>query len=148
MAPTLDELLDGLHARFALVPAFVRLNSDNVNIALLKHEPTAMHSEPTVYTLFDGATYGPPNPTLPITYRLLSRLVVSWQNPSVAEANIRTYVPALIATVNATPEGMRLGNLAGFNRGSARIVSADAGFLIISGTTYRIVDLLTEITIK
>lgn len=148
MAPTLDQLIDGLHERFATIADFVRLNSNGDNIAILKHEPTAIQGTPTIYTIVGQTTFGPANATNPTTYRVLSRLVLSWQDPQAAEAKLRLYMPQIAATVNATPEGQRLGNLAGYNRGSAYIVSANAGWLIIGGTTYRICDFITEIIVK
>lgn len=148
MAPTLDQLIDALHGRFATISDFVRLNSAGDNIALLKYEPSAIQSPPLIYTLVGPTTFGPANNTNPVTYRPVSRLVLSWQDPKTAEANLRLYMPQIAATVNATPEGQRLGNLAGYNRGSAYIISANPGWLVIGGVVYRICDFTTEIIVK
>jgi hypothetical protein len=148
MAPTLDQLIDALHARFATIPDFVRLNTAAENIALLKYEPPTIQHTPLIYTLVGSTTFGPQNPTNPTTYRPLSRLVLSWQDPKTAEAALRLYMPQIAATINTTPTGQRLGDLAGYNRGSAYIVSATPGWMIISGVTYRICDFITEIIVK
>lgn len=146
--PDYATVLTALHARFATIPALVRLDANGVNQAILDYEPPSIQDFPTLYSLLDRVEFNPATPVKASRYVTLHRLCFQWQDVMMAERQLRPYIDSLPSTVNATDAGRRLGLGAGMSRGIATITGVQAVFVMIGGTLCRCLDFTSEVTTK
>ncbi len=127
-----SEVLEGLHARFALVTP---------TLNLIVGEPTAIQEAPALYTLLEGYTRQYDEEVVRVTYRSLHRLCIRWQDNANAEWELAALTNAIPASVEADPRlGKRL-----YARGDSKVVAGEAGYTTIGGTEYRTLDFHSEV---
>lgn len=140
---SLSDVIDGLHERFATVPGFVQRNDDDEIVNLLSYEPRSIATTPTLYTLLDSYTRDCKGQVTTMRYRIMHRLVVQWQDNEQSERELMSWVHVFAAAVDADP------TLAGrITLGLAMIKEAQSGFVSISGTKYRCLDMFADVPTK
>lgn len=127
----LDGLVEGLHARFATVSGIA---------VMLDAEPRSVQKTPLLYTLLDSGPRQPAGNLVEERWRFRSRLCIPWADPKAAEAQVRSYAAALPRAVDAGP---RLGGRAR----DAFVDEVDAGWQVIDGNEYRVVDFYTVVKV-
>lgn len=133
-AATYEQVLDGLHTRFATLGTIKRL---------LKYEPTSIAAFPTLYSLLDNADYGEANQVKYTRYSILHRLVFRWQDNEQAELELMPYIDSLPATVAASR------HLDGaLNKGDAKIARCQGTFVTIGGALFRCLDFYSDVLSK
>lgn len=106
---------------------------------VLDHEPTAADAAPLIYSLFvryELTRQGQLNKHL---FRVLHRVVVTWQDNEGAERLLVPFLESIPAAINANP---RLDGL--LTEGYAQIVEADGVFVVIGGVLCRGYDFVSE----
>ena len=121
----------------ALTTAF---EATSVNY-VLDYEPTAIHDAPMLYLLLDGFERDTTVQPVRYTYRVLATLVIRWQDNEQAEKELLTLVNEVADALDAD---IGLGGALG--GGVALVTGGDAGYATISGTIYRVVEYVVEVT--
>lgn len=147
--PTVPQLITALHALFGVaVPALVRVNAyTGQSEGLLTEEPQEVSAYPTLYTVFDMATFAPTAPVKADTVTLFSRCIVGRPTDPNVEATLQSYIRPLVDSVHLTDAGRRL-NISGYTRGLATIKEARGTWATISAIEYRCLELVTEVILK
>lgn len=118
------------------------LTIDGLNAVILG-EPTGIHDPPAVYVALQSMGREHANQLTAAVYTFLLRLVVRWQENAEAERELLTLANQIPAAIDADRR------LAGrLMQGVAMTGDAVAGFLVIGGTTYRILDYTVTATEK
>lgn len=132
--PTYDEVVDGMHERLLTVPG--------IN-ACLDYEPGQIDQPPIIYSLLDGFERSTTGKLTTMRYRILHRLVIAWQDNEQAERQLRSFVNAIPAAVDADAQlGGRIGS------GLARIADAQAVWAKIGNPIWRCLDCYSEVVVK
>ena len=99
----------------------------------LDYEPKAIHDAPMLYLLLDGVERDDQgNAGVKTIYDIAATLVIRWQDNEQAERQLIAMLDGIMGALDTDP------TLGGMN-GWAGIVSAEAGYMDVSGTKYRIV---------
>jgi hypothetical protein len=130
----LDVILAGLHTRFDTISTLK---------ALLDHEPKSVQVAPLLYSMYLDYDRTDAGQVVAETHRFMHRVVVSWADPKVAEAQLRVLITAVPLSVELDP---RLGGA--IPRGIAQVSSGRAGFTRIDGSVYRIMDFTSTVVAK
>lgn len=127
---SLADVLDGMDAIFQSVEG----------VALtLQSEPQSLADTPAIYSLVDRVTRLQDGAMVRVTYRILHRLCLLWQDPEASEAELIGLIDAIPLAVDANP------TLSGvLDDDAAFIVSADTGWVKIGAVEYRTVDFVSE----
>ncbi len=128
-------VIEGLHERFATVIGLK---------VLLVGEPTSVQDSPLLYSLVErvereAQATKPGHTLMRVTYRTLHRLCLKWQDNPTAEAELLALADAIPAAIEADPK------LGGRITGDAHLSGAEAGWVTIGGTTYRVLDFYSEV---
>ena len=138
-----EHVLDGLHERFVSVSGLPKYNEAGALVNILKYEPGAIQYTPTLYSLLDGFTRDRAGQLTIMTYRILHRLVLKWQDNAAAELALLPFVHSIPAAVDVDPTlGARI------TKGLARMSEGQTGFVIISNTKYRCLDFFSTVPTK
>lgn len=127
--PTYTDILAGLTTRFQTVSG----------LTVLDHEPTSVHSDPLLYSLFERYTIDSAGQIDKHVYRVLHRVCVAWQDNQGAEQALQPFLEAIPAAVNADP---RLGGT--LTQGYARIVECTGVYVVIGTVLCRGYDFISE----
>ena len=106
---------------------------------VLDFEPTAADDQPLIYSLFvryEKTSQGQLDKHL---FRVLHRVVVTWQDNEGAERLLVPFLESIPAAINSNP---RLGGL--LVNGYADISEADGVFVMIGGVLCRGYDFISE----
>lgn len=141
--PTYSAIVDALHARFETVPDLAQRDADDAVINILKYEPRVVHTTPLLYTLLDSFTREVKGQLVIMRYRILHRIVFQWQDNEESEAALMPFVHSVPYAVE---QSMQLGGT--LSLGLARITDATSGFVLISQTKYRCLDLFSQVEAK
>lgn len=133
MNPTYSDIVNGINGV---------IGAAHPGLTVLDHEPSEIEP-PTLYTLFDSALPNQKGQIKTVTYRLLHRLCIRWEENDMAERELMPYVTSIPDCIQADP--WLNGTL---SSGLAAIVEILGTFVSISNTTYRCVDFYSEITVK
>lgn len=105
---------------------------------VLDYEPSAIHETPMIYLLLDGLDrVDGGDAGITTTYRIMATLVIRWQHNEQAEQDVLDLVDNVSSALDSD---ITLGGMNGY----ALIVGAEAGYLDVSGTKYRIVEFSIE----
>lgn len=129
---TYQDILSGLHERFAMIAT---LDPNRI----LDYEPGAADSQPLLYSLFDRYDVTQGAQLDKHTFRILHRVVVTWQDNQGAELLLMPFLASVPAAIHAD---MRLGGR--LTEGYARIVEATGVFVVIGGVLCRGYDFVSE----
>jgi hypothetical protein len=78
-----------------------------------------------------------------MTYRILHRVIIQWQDHEQAEIELRALVNAIAASIDVDPS---LGGRV--DKGLARIDGGATGFVVIGDTQYRCLDFYSHTVTK
>ncbi|HPL30956.1 MAG TPA: hypothetical protein PLG21_23165 [Anaerolineae bacterium] len=127
-------ILAGLHTRLATVAG---LN------AVLDYVPTAVHEPPIIYSFLERATVTRSGQIRTVTYRILHRVVIRWQDNEQAELEASPFVTSIPLAIEADPH---LGGA--LTSGYAGVSECVSGFAEIGEVTYRILDFYSTVVEK
>lgn len=135
MSVTYDDVLAGLHARFATVEG---LDAEHI----LDYAPDAI--EPiTLFSMFESWSGEEKTQVAHDTYRTRHYLCFQWQDNEQAEVELRPYIQLIPASVRADPH---LNHL--IDSGWAKITEVVADFITIGGILYRTLEFVSEVLVK
>lgn len=127
-------VLAGLHERFKTVEGLK---------AILSEEPATFDEAPLLYSMLDRVERSQAGQLTTMRYRFLHRLVVLWTDNAQAEQEILRFTNAIPAAVDADAQlAGTLGN------GLARLSEAQAGFMVNTQVTYRVLDWYSDVVEK
>lgn len=106
------------------------------------YEPTSI-DPPTCYVLLDGYQRALAGQITTMTYRLLARTCIRWQDNEQAELELDAYANSVPAAIDTDPQ-----LAARLQKGVAKVTSAQAVFVSIGGTLYRALDTTIEVLEK
>lgn len=109
---------------------------------VLDYEPDTVQQTPLVYSVIDGRQEEVEGSVVGVTYRTLHRLVLSYQNPEVAEGLLRSLLDLVPAAIRAQHD------LVGVGPGDAWVSRGEPGWVWIGGTWFRSVDFYSEVTTR
>lgn len=157
MSPTIIQIIDAHHALWkAALPDLNRDDTFGRPVGCIKFWPRVVQT-PQLITLMD--LYTPTRINVGKRNRvwtILHHYIELWQDSEEAELALLGVIETLEAAIHgvdgdlaSVSSGMRLGNLAGFESGTAKFVSAKLNFLTIENQPlYRCIDITTEVFIK
>lgn len=129
---TYQDILDGLHERFATIPA---LGANRI----LPYEPTSADDNPKLYSMFADWRLERQGQVDKHIYRVLHRVVTSLQDNEGVELLLMPFLEWIPAAIHTDP---RLGDR--LNEGYAECVEATGVYVIIGGVTCRAYDFTSE----
>jgi hypothetical protein len=129
-----DAIVAGLGVRYATISGIK---------AILDYEPKTVSNPPIIYTLLDTVTRSQAGQVTVMDYRILSRLCIRWQDNEYAERELRPYVNALPASIDADP---KLGGA--IPSGMAAVTDIQAVFVTINGVLLRCLDMYVRVVEK
>lgn len=133
MSPT--TMYEGLAQCFATIPKIQ-------NIVL--GEPSAAHELPCLYTAYGNFHRDRIGQTVTMTHTFYHRLLIAWQDPEQAEAELLELAPQIPIAIDKDPS--LDGRIA--TGGLAKTTDGITGFQEISGTKYRLVEYTTTVIEK
>lgn len=131
-----SDVIEGLHERYATVAALR-------GKPLLAYEPQSIQETPTLYSLLASFERSQAGQITAMRYRVMSRLILQWQDQEQAELALLPFVNSIPAAVD---QDQTLGGRV--NSGLARIADAETGFVIISQIKYRCIDFYADVLTK
>lgn len=136
-------IIDGISAAFARVEGLPEVDSQGLVINIMPHEPQSIHGPRLMYSLLESfeREYDETGEVVMITYQILHRLLLRWQDPAQAEQELMAFVNSIPAAVEADPH-LR-GALA---HGYAYITSGEADWASINGVECRSLDFHSRVT--
>lgn len=129
-----EAIIAGLNVRYATVSGIK---------SVLDYEPKAISNPPVIYTLLDTVTRSQAGQLTIMEYRILSRLCIRWQDNDYAERELRPFVNALPASIDADP---KLGGA--IPLGMAAVADIQAVFVTINGVLLRCLDMYVRVVEK
>lgn len=130
---TYDDVLEGLHERFATV--------EGIN-AILGYAPNAIEP-PTMFSLFERDEEEEKGQIVHTTYWTRHYLCFQWQDNEQAETELRPYIGLVRAALRADP---RLGGRV--NSGWANIPEVIGDFITIGDILYRTLEFVSKVLVK
>jgi len=124
----------GMHARLATVTALK---------AVLDYVPTSVQDSPVLWSCLAGMKIERRGQIVAVTYRILHRVAIQWQDNEQAEMEAIPLVDAIPAAVEADPH---LGGL--LVSGFAEINECDPGWATIGDKEWRILDFFSTVVEK
>jgi hypothetical protein len=138
------DIRDGLHERFRTVRGLNKL---------LTYEPRTIQNPPLLYTIYrDYEKLTERQQILVEVHSFIHRVCFSWADPEKAEDQLLRMVTDIPASVESDP--LLGGRIAAYvagtqvGGGGAIVSEGKAGFTIIDGSTYRIVDWTSRVVAK
>jgi hypothetical protein len=123
-----------------IIPALAtRLETVDGIRAVLPYEPKTVSNPPVLYFLLDSVVREQTAQLTIMRYRILCRLCIRWQDNERAEQEIFPFVNSIPAAIDTDPQ---LGGA--LNKGMSHVTEIRAGWIPISGVTFRILDFYVE----
>ena len=140
-----SDVVAGLHERLLTIPGFPMYNDNGDVVNLLNYEPSEIQYTPTIYTLLDKFTrINSAAQITGMTYRILHRLCIAWQDNEESELTLMSFVHAVPFAI----EGDRLLNGRIALGAGATVSEGSSGFTIFSDTKYRVLDFFSLVETK
>ena len=111
--------------------------------SVLGYEPASVHRGPLMYVLFDGYTRSHAPQVTGMTYKLLVRVLVPWQDNEGSELLLDDTVNAIPAAIDADPRFLGLTTI-----NSAEVTDAVGVFVNVGGALCRAHDVTVEVLEK
>lgn len=141
------DIRDGLHERFRTIKLFTGSGK------LLGYEPRSIHNPPVLYTIYrDYERRAERGQLLVEIHSFIHRVCFSWADPEKAENQLLQLITDIPASVESDP--MLGGRVAAYVNGTqtggggATVNEGAAGFTIIDGSVYRIIDFVSHVMTK
>jgi hypothetical protein len=110
---------------------------------VITYEPTTIQLPPMIYLLLDRVDRSQKGQVTLMTYRIMARLLIKWQENAAAEAELTSYLNAIPASIDADPH-----LASSVPKGLASVPEMQAGFVLIGSTKYRTLDFFVKVIEK